>query len=100
MAARFSVARNRLRTDLALIRQALDLTDLLGSQNAAAKQLGIHDKNISRWQWRRLREPEGWPTPADIAEWQADNATHGIERRRRAATEAAYLNRTYLNRGP
>ncbi len=37
-----------------------------------------------------MREHTGWPTEADIADWQADTAAHARKRARRAAQAARY----------
>src|SRR5690348_7295521 len=53
-----------------------------------------------RWRDRRAASGGVWPTDADIADWESDQAANGAERARRAAQAYRYRQRVYLNRGP
>lgn len=93
------MSRNRPRTDLALIAAALTYAET-HSNYQTAKHFGIQATTLRRWQLRQMREPNGWPTPADIQAWQTDDTKNATERRLRADQVARYRNRTYIARGP
>lgn len=89
---------SRVRTDLALVRRALDLADE-STIYRAGKELGIHNRTVQRWVARREREHPGWPTPDDIAAWKADQAANGATRLRKSRVAYRYKQRVYLNGG-
>lgn len=88
----------RTRTDLEVVRRALDIADA-STVYRAGKELGIHNRTVQRWIARRDREHPDWPTPADIAAWKADQAVNGEKRSRKSAQAYRYKQRVYLNGG-
>jgi transcriptional regulator with XRE-family HTH domain len=89
----------RIHTDLATIRHALDLTDQHNAPHAA-RTIGVHHKTIYRWIAMRDQRHPAWPTPAEIADWQRDDAERRDYRARKAALQADLRKRWYLNGGP
>lgn len=80
---------NRIFTDLRTVRTALDLLTEGHSQYAVAKRLGYCAGTIRGWRLRAMREPEGWPTLADIDAWQADTDAQAARRAHNAARVAS-----------
>lgn len=89
----------RTYTSLAVIRRALDLSDEIGVRPAAA-QLGMHPQTVRKWRNQRTVKGDAWPTPDEIAAWQADDAANADRRARKAAESARRRKRQYLGTAP
>lgn len=91
--------RTSTRTNPRVIREALALADE-STCYQAGKALGICHRTIWRWTMRREQHGDIWPTEADIATWEAEDAERRDLRERRATQAREYRKRVYLNRGP
>lgn len=89
----------RTHTDLGFIREVLDDAQAT-SPYAAGRRHGVSSTTIRRWQHKQMREHTGWPTPADIAAWRADDAEHAAVRAYNAEQTARWRTRRYVLRGP
>lgn len=91
------MAKNTIRTDLATVRRALDvLAECDGSYHAASNRLNLDRRTIQRWYLRSLREPTGWPTPADVEAWRTEREATAEARARTIRKLARYRARKYL----
>lgn len=85
----------RPKTDLQLVREALEFADEHGVEAAAARA-GVAYCTVYRWRERRRLSGGAWPTDADVAAWRVEDAAADAHR----AAHRRWERRALARRGP
>ena len=90
-----TTGNRRLRTDLELVRAALDHAQSVGVL-AAARRAGVDYSTVYGWRARREASDGSWPTDQDIVDWRAADQRADVQR----AAHRRWQHRTMARRGP
>ncbi|WGL50665.1 hypothetical protein P5P86_11890 [Nocardioides sp. BP30] len=89
----------KIRTSLAVVRAALDARAAGASYVEMGRLAGVECTTARKWVLFAATQPEGWPTPADIAAQAAEDKAKAQKRARNAARARSYAKRRYLAGG-